>query len=138
VTEPHWWIAAYPGNGANLYPGAVAHQYADPGPVDLSVVADYWPGVDPKPVPKPTPPTPEPDMPITQADADLIVHSLLVTNLGSSGPNVAVALQRAGLGIDPATLAAAVVKAMPATGTVTQPMLEAALRTVLGSVDGTP
>jgi len=51
VTEPHWWIAAYPGNGPNLYPGAVAHQYANPGPVDISVVADYWPGVDPKPAP---------------------------------------------------------------------------------------
>jgi hypothetical protein len=46
VREPHWWIAAYPGNGPNLYPGSVAHQYADPGPVDISVVADYWPGVD--------------------------------------------------------------------------------------------
>jgi len=53
VTEPHYWIAAYPGNGPNLYPGAYAHQYANPGPVDISVVADYWPGIDPKPVPKP-------------------------------------------------------------------------------------
>jgi hypothetical protein len=62
VAEPHWWVAAYPGNGANLYPGAIAHQYADPGPVDISVVADYWPGVDPTPVrPKPVPiPTPAP------------------------------------------------------------------------------
>ena len=46
VPEPHYWIAAYPGIGANLYPGSVAHQYANPGPYDLSVVADYWPGVD--------------------------------------------------------------------------------------------
>lgn len=50
VAEPHYWIAAYPGNGPNLYPGAVAHQYADTGPngenIDLSVVADFWPGVD--------------------------------------------------------------------------------------------
>ena len=46
VPEPHWWIAAYPGIGPVLYPGSVAHQYADPGPYDLSVVADYWPGVD--------------------------------------------------------------------------------------------
>jgi len=50
VAEPHWWIAAYPGNGAKLYPGSVAHQWQNPGPVDISVVADYWPGVDPKPV----------------------------------------------------------------------------------------
>jgi len=46
VPEPHYWIAAYPGIGAALYAGSVAHQYADPGPVDISVVADYWPGVD--------------------------------------------------------------------------------------------
>ena len=46
VPEPHYWIASYPGIGPNLYAGSVAHQYADPGPVDISVVADYWPGVD--------------------------------------------------------------------------------------------
>lgn len=50
VPEPHWWIAAYPGIGENLYPGTVAHQYANPltsgGHLDLSIVADYWPGVD--------------------------------------------------------------------------------------------
>jgi hypothetical protein len=50
VPEPHYWIAAYPGNGAQLYAGSVAHQYANPGPVDISVVADYWPGVDGVPV----------------------------------------------------------------------------------------
>ena len=85
VPEPHYWVAAYPGNGPALYPGAVAHQYADPvtsgGDYDLSVVADYWPGVDgastvssvlPGPGPTPAPaappaftaptPTPEDDM----------------------------------------------------------------------------
>lgn len=46
VAEPHYWVAAYPGIGPALYPGSVAHQYANPGPYDLSVVADYWPGVD--------------------------------------------------------------------------------------------
>jgi len=46
VPEPHYWIASYPGIGPHLYPGSVAHQYADPGPYDISVVADYWPGVD--------------------------------------------------------------------------------------------
>lgn len=49
VPEPHYWVAAYPGIGAALYPGSVAHQYANPGPYDLSVVADYWPGVDVSP-----------------------------------------------------------------------------------------
>lgn len=55
VAEPEYWIAAYPGNGANLYSGSVAHQYDSPGPYDVSVVADFWPGVDgagPSPQPK--------------------------------------------------------------------------------------
>ncbi len=51
VLEPHYWVAAHPGAGATIPPGAIAHQYADTGPVDLSVVADYWPGVDPPPIP---------------------------------------------------------------------------------------
>ena len=55
VHEPHYWIAAYPGNGAQLYPGTVAHQYANNSKFDTSVVDDYWSGVDPKPVPKPVP-----------------------------------------------------------------------------------
>jgi hypothetical protein len=54
VAQPHWWIAAYPGNGANLYPGSIAHQYSDTGgggAYDVSVVADYWPGFDHAPQP---------------------------------------------------------------------------------------
>lgn len=47
VAQPHYWIAAYPGIGAALYDGAVAHQHTDAGPYDLSVVADHWPGIDP-------------------------------------------------------------------------------------------
>lgn len=46
VAEPHYWIAAMPGNGQALYPGSIAHQWIDHGPYDESVVADYWPGVD--------------------------------------------------------------------------------------------
>lgn len=50
VAEPHYWVAGYPGGGAVIPAGAIAHQYADPatsgGQWDLSVVADYWPGVD--------------------------------------------------------------------------------------------
>lgn len=50
--EPYWWVASYPGGGATIPGGAVAHQYADPpsgsgGNFDLSVVADHWPGIDP-------------------------------------------------------------------------------------------
>lgn len=49
VTEPHYWCANYDGV-AVLRPGEVARQYANPtlthGHYDLSVVADFWPGVD--------------------------------------------------------------------------------------------
>jgi hypothetical protein len=138
VAEPHWWVAAYPGNGAVLYPGAVAHQYANPGPVDISVVADHWPGVDQSPLdpasPFPTT-TPEDDMLTPEAqtwiEGRMDAHdAYIIQNLRSA---VAAAS-------NPVALAAAVAKALPATsGTViTQAQLEAALRTVLGSVDNTP
>jgi len=59
VAHPHWWVASYDGV-AEIPAGAVAKQYAHPGPVpgksagpwetgkhyDLSAVADHWPGVD--------------------------------------------------------------------------------------------
>lgn len=50
VAEPSYWIAAY--DGVRVIPsGAVAKQYADPaagsgGDYDVSIVADYWPGID--------------------------------------------------------------------------------------------
>lgn len=50
VALPQWWAAHYTGK-PHLEPGSIATQYADPGPYDLSLVADYWPGVDPKPTP---------------------------------------------------------------------------------------
>jgi hypothetical protein len=57
-TDVDWWIAAYPGPGAVLYPGSVAHQWIDRGPYDESVVADGWePGrstTPPAPTPTPT------------------------------------------------------------------------------------
>lgn len=56
--QPNWWVAAYPGYGPTVPPGAVAHQYQDVGGYDLSVVADHWPGVDPLP----GPPTKEEDV----------------------------------------------------------------------------
>jgi hypothetical protein len=47
---PHYWLAHYDGIAA-LPAGYVAKQYADEamtgGHYDASVVADYWPGVDP-------------------------------------------------------------------------------------------
>jgi len=42
---PLWWLAHY--DNVDVLPaGAIAKQYANPGPLDKSVVADYWPGVD--------------------------------------------------------------------------------------------
>lgn len=54
VMEPQWWISGYPSpvapDGSPVIPeGAVAHQWIDRGPYDESIVADYWPGVDPSP-----------------------------------------------------------------------------------------
>lgn len=51
VTEPHYWVAEYDGVAA-LPTGAIAKQYYNDNQAgyDLSVVADYWPGIDPKPV----------------------------------------------------------------------------------------
>jgi hypothetical protein len=54
VAQPHWWIAAYVDDPADvpvIPAGAVAQQYYDFGDYDVSVVADYWPGVDPEPAP---------------------------------------------------------------------------------------
>ncbi|HZP15638.1 MAG TPA: hypothetical protein VFA96_07435 [Nocardioides sp.] len=49
VPEPHWWLAAYD-DVAVIPAGTVAKQYNDDlhlhQPYDISVVADYWPGVD--------------------------------------------------------------------------------------------
>ena len=55
VPEPHYWIAAYPGDGPVVPAGAVAHQWVDHGDYDESVVADYWPGIDPAPTTGGTP-----------------------------------------------------------------------------------
>lgn len=49
VPEPHYWIAEWTGVPHSI-PGTVACQYANPvfsgGHYDLSLVDDFWPGVD--------------------------------------------------------------------------------------------
>lgn len=84
------------------------NSHTDPGRVNKTKLAG--------PV-QPVPPPKEIDVPITPAEmqkiAELTVHQLLVTNLGSSGPNVAVALQNAS-GLNSAAIAAAVLAAVPA------------------------
>lgn len=49
MPEPNWWVADYTLTAADLPAGAVALQYASTPGYDVSVVADYWPGIDPVP-----------------------------------------------------------------------------------------
>ncbi len=74
VTEPNYWIAAYDNDPA-IPAGAVAKQYASNDFYDTSSVSAYWPGVDPVPTP------PEDDVPLTSADAQLVVKTLLETRV---------------------------------------------------------
>lgn len=69
VAEPHYWVARY--DGVQQIPaGSIAKQYADDTmlghPYDLSVVADYWPGIDQGA-----------DMPLTQSDVQMIFDYVL-------------------------------------------------------------
>lgn len=68
---PHWWRADYNGQPA-LEMGEVAHQYRSDTAqnLDYSVVADYWPGVDPPPTAPTTDPLMEVVMTIAKSDQD--------------------------------------------------------------------
>lgn len=98
--QPHYWIADWDGL-AVLPVGAVAHQYVNGPDFDTSVVADYWPGVDPAPVvpapepvpapvepvpapePAPTPPAPPvPAQGLTEADVIAIIDRYLAAEIG--------------------------------------------------------
>ena len=48
VAEPHYMIAKYDGVAA-IPMGAIAKQFRNTPGYDVSIVADYWPGVDPAP-----------------------------------------------------------------------------------------
>jgi hypothetical protein len=82
VSEPNYWIASYDGDPA-IPAGAIAKQYATNDFYDTSVVADYWPGVDPVPAP-PAPPVPVED-PVTPADAQMFVNALLAAPVVEAG-----------------------------------------------------
>lgn len=77
---PPFWIADYNGDASTIPTGAVAAQYEDAGPYDLSVCADYWPGVDP---------LPEDDMPLNAAD-EAAIRSIVTAAITANRP-VAVA-----------------------------------------------
>lgn len=61
VAQPHWWVAQWDDHPV-VPAGSIGKQYASVAKrYDSSIFADYWPGVDPKPVTKtPTPPAPTP------------------------------------------------------------------------------
>jgi hypothetical protein len=72
-----WWWAASPGPAQLLPdPRCVARQYSYPGGYDISIVAAYWPGVDPLPTPK------EDDMPYLirspDGEIDLVLAGAMV------------------------------------------------------------
>src|ERR1035437_2736494 len=94
VAQPHYWIAAYPGIGQKLYAGSIAHQYADPpgsgGNFDLSIVADFWPGVDSNPQPPIKPPVSGRDPALVKR----LQHVVRVTEDGFFGTNTAIATDR--------------------------------------------
>lgn len=107
VAEPLWWVAAYPGPGPVLYPGAVAHQWASTAGFDVSVVAGWVPGLDPvslqpRPLTTPLAPmTPEDPMPLLCAHPNspewFVVSSDLSGKQGIPTPADLAALQSTGL-----------------------------------------
>jgi hypothetical protein len=82
VTLPQLFVADYDGV-AELPAGYIAKQFASNAAYDTSVVADYWPGVDPVPAP-PAPPVPVED-PVTPADAQMFVNALLAAPVVEAG-----------------------------------------------------
>lgn len=50
VTEPPWWLAHWT-NVPHLEGGSAVTQYGGAPGVDYNLVADYWPGIDPAPLP---------------------------------------------------------------------------------------
>ena len=97
VPEPHYWVADYPGTYPTIPDGAIGLQYRDAGPYDLSIVADYWPGIDPPP---------EADMPLTidemNAVAQIIENRLLGTITSPAGPDAKAASLGAEVASNPA------------------------------------
>lgn len=90
VAYPHWWIANY--NGIPTIPdGAIGHQYATVvGKYDTSVVADYWPGVDPAPTTTaPAPPAPVATQSVLEDDMALLLSVTPdPTNPGGGGAGI--------------------------------------------------
>lgn len=112
VATPHWWAAKYDGD-PTLLPGCVAKQYlGDVAPgIDISSVADYWPGVDTGPaaptVSATTPATaskgPEIMQPILvkASDSPTSVRVELLTGTATTGLIIRPILNKGGLADNP-------------------------------------
>lgn len=101
VAEPHYWVARYDGK-ALIPAGAVAKQYANPtvhgqGHYDLSIVADYWPGID-LPEPQEDDVSVYPDINV-QNNVYSAVKNLFIDAAGGNRPEVVSALRQI-LGVD--------------------------------------
>lgn len=92
IHDVMWWIAHWDGT-EEPHGNVVAVQYAhDVHGVDLSRVADYWPGVDPVPTEEPTTePTHVPASGPQQATTEAIVPNLSTLRHGDKGHAVRVA-----------------------------------------------
>lgn len=75
VKQPHYWVADY-GPNRNIPVGAHALQFLNTPGYDVSVVADYWPGID----------APEDDMPTAQEIADAILNKVVETKTYDGKP----------------------------------------------------
>lgn len=86
VREPNWWVARY-NNVQTIPAGAIARQFANPplagGHYDLSIVADYWPGVDG--------PNTQGDSDMTQEEHNMLAY--LVSQVQKVGTQTAIGAQ---------------------------------------------
>lgn len=98
VAEPVYWVAAYvndPTQVPAIPAGAVALQYYDFGGYDASVVADYWPGLDPAP-------EGNPDVALDASDIQAVAAATVQLLLGTQLPREGAAEKGT---VTPATLA---------------------------------
>ncbi len=132
ISEPHYWVARYD-NIAIIPVGAIAKQYANStfsgGHFDLSVVADYWPGID-----KDTIVTPDEIRAIAVAilDVDLrggksLADAARSINAGEIAQNVVITPEQI------ETIVSGIISGLPVEALTLQDV-ETAVRNVLRSV----
>lgn len=114
LAVPPWWVAAYPGCGPALYPTSVAHQYASYAGFgyDVSVVADYWPGIDPPPIP---PRPPEDPMSLAMTTAPDGTVTIAATGAGTRAGHLLAFQWKPGEVAQVADLTDGITAAVPAT-----------------------